>query len=311
MKLAVLVLAHKLPQQLHWLVALLQAPDVAIFVHVDAASQAITPADLAQLAAQANVHCLAQRRMVHWGNFQQIQATWDLLRAAHAHGPFDRYVLVSGQDLPLMPPEAMLAFFQNEPDTQFLEYFQLPAPDRWSGAGGLDRLELYWLDPPLDGLNRLLHGAQRRLGWRRRLDGGVFHGGANWFNLTGPCVAWLLDYVAKNTRFFEQFRHSRCADEIIVQTLVLRSPFAAQAVPEPLRFVNWTDGPEFPRTLRMADLPAILAAPRALFARKFDPAVDAEVGPAVVSAAWQRYRHHQDPPPVSARSADSGCSSRS
>ncbi len=288
MKLAFLVLAHKLPQQLHTLLTLLQDPDCEVFLHVDAASTAITAAELAQLAALPQVHCLTERRAVQWGNFQQIQATLDLLRAAHAHGPFDRYLLLSGQDLPLRPPAAMRAFFGAHPDQQFLECFQLPAPDRWSGAGGLERLELYWLDAPWHGLNRALHGTQRLLRWRRRLDGGTFHGGANWFNLTGPCVAWLLTYLADNPGFLPMFHHSRCADEILVQTLVMRSPFAAQLVAEPLRFVNWRDGPEFPRTLRLVDLPALLADGRALFARKFDPDVDAEVGAALVAAVWQR-----------------------
>lgn len=288
MKLAFLILAHKLPQQLRMLITLLQGPDVDVFVHVDATSTAITAADLAALAAQPHVHCLPERHAVQWGNFQQIQATWALLTAAHRHGPYDRYLLLSGQDLPLMPPDAMRTFFAAHAQDQFIECFQLPAPERWNG-GGLDRLQLYWLDAPLDGLNRALHATQRLLHWQRQLDGGPWHGGANWFNLTGPCVAWLLDHVAANPAFLRQFQHSRCADEILVQTLVMRSPFAAQVVPEALRFVNWLEGPEFPRTLRLVDLNALLADRRALFARKFDPNVDATIGRVLVDAVWQRH----------------------
>ncbi len=289
MKLAFLILAHKLPAQLDTLIRLLQGPDVGIFLHVDAKSTAIDSGHLARWSALPGVTVLDKPESVSWGSFAQIRATWRLLETAHARGPYDRYLLVSGQDLPLMPPDAMRAFFLQHPDAQFMECFALPAPARWNGEGGMDRVELLWLDPPLEPLNRPLHAVQRTFGFRRRLDGGPFFGGANWFNLNAPCVAWLIAWTQANPQFWRMFQHTRCADEMVVQTLVMRSPFASTCVAETLRHINWEDGPEFPRTLRSVDLPRILADQRALFARKFDPAVDAEVGRVVVNAAWLRY----------------------
>ena len=45
---------------------------------------------------------------------------------------------------------------------------------------------------------------------------------------------------------------------------------------ESLRYVNWTDGPEYPKTLRLEDYAKIMNSNK-LFARKFDETIDKEI----------------------------------
>ena len=95
-------------------------------------------------------------------------------------------------------------------------------------------------------------------------------------NLTGKCVAQVLDFVKSNPSYVKSFRYTRCADEIFFHTIIMN--YVSDITPEnnDLRYIDWRTGPEFPRTLRMEDYDRIKES-GALFARKFAPAKDATI----------------------------------
>jgi hypothetical protein len=72
------------------------------------------------------------------------------------------------------------------------------------------------------------------------------------------------------------FRRASSPDESFFQTVLVNSPLRDRLVNDDLRYVDWSEGGASPRVLTSYDLDRMLAS-HALFARKFDPAVDAEV----------------------------------
>lgn len=110
-------------------------------------------------------------------------------------------------------------------------------------------------------------------------------------------------------------RFSYMADESILQTALLDSPFSARAVSHNLRYIDWPVGQESvtywqrlgrahaagPRVLTEADLPALVAS-EAMFARKVDPHVDKALVSAwdALMAGKLQGEHPAEQPPIGA-----------
>jgi hypothetical protein len=93
--------------------------------------------------------------------------------------------------------------------------------------------------------------------------------------MPADCARYVKRFCRENPDFVTFFRRVRVPDEIFFQTLVMNSPFRDR-ITDPLRYIAWDGDSDNPRILTMADLDALMAS-SSLFARKFDPAVDAEV----------------------------------
>jgi hypothetical protein len=143
-------------------------------------------------------------------------------------------------------------------------------------------MQLYWIlnFSPRFGfffnkLNVAIHFLQNKLGLRRNKEM-KFYGGANWFILNKGAAFYVNKYLSEHPDFFKKFRYTRCADEIILQTMLVDYPAKEQVETNMLTYVDWTSGPEFPKIIRMEDL-ATLKSSHCFFARKFDEGVDKEV----------------------------------
>ena len=144
--------------------------------------------------------------------------------------------------------------------------------DRWFGR-----------DVALPGLargapRRTIRVASRRLGWTH----GPFRNGFRCFGgeatITGNrrCARHLLDFHAQQPVLARHYRTRPNVDESYLHCIVGNAP-GLVAVNDSRRYIDWDPpGAAHPKTLTVADLPRLLGS-RSHFARKFDPAVDADV----------------------------------
>lgn len=108
----------------------------------------------------------------------------------------------------------------------------------------------------------------------------MFQKGGVWFSITHALARYAVEQMP---RYRAYYRHSSCADEIWLQTLVANSPFMERRA-----YMGWDD--EMAATMRLCRLVWRGASPRTLagadyemlvtgmlFARKFDDTVDANV----------------------------------
>jgi hypothetical protein len=276
-KIAVLMMVHKNETQTNRLVNHL-ARDFDIYVHVDRRSGLRV-----NTAARVFVY---REYESYWGSYNLIMASLLLFREAWKRG-YDRYVLVSGQDLPLKPNHEIAAFFENNP-AEYIDTGKVPRLEKMPRIDG-ERLRYYYPD-----ITRRPETPPRF--FRPRADGGPFagphvffrddsrppreldydfYGGAQWINLTRACVTGMLAYLETDRRYEERFRETFAGDEVFYQTLAHLLP-GLEVVNDCLRYVDWTSGPEMPRTLRMNDYGRVMRS-ACLFARKFDEAVDGAV----------------------------------
>jgi hypothetical protein len=280
MKLAFLIAAHTHPRLLARLIQRLQSAESSLFVHIDAL------ADLAPFEVAFHDHSISGIHLVPrvrspWGSFGQVRSTLSLLNEALVKdAKAERFILISGQDYPLMKPEAMAAFLVQD----CMTYHPLPWSE-WDGNGGLDRLRRfhfslgrYSFTYPSETAprSRLAHaayaGCKLLLPRQRSLPSGItLYGGSNWWNLSRNSVVSILDYLHRNSDFVRRFRFTKSADEIFFQTVLLNAVADPSVSNDDLRYTIW-DGRrgEFPATLRVEDFEKIAASGK-LFARKMHP----------------------------------------
>lgn len=280
MRLAFLLLVHRYPEQASLLVkTLLADKDAHIYIHVDGKAKETYSHLHREFGINKQVTFTSKRYRVYWGSFNQIRATLQLINDA-AKGNHDYYSLLSGQDFPIKPLVGFKHYLQENKGSEFISHFSLPNPDVWVGNGGLDRMRLYWVDVRIPKysytfgrINGLAHRIQNALGIRRKIKIKYF-GGANWFTLSNAAIQYINTFVASNPGFVKRFKHTRCADEIVVQTILCNAPVPFNLNNNDLRYINWSTGPEYPKILRTEDYNTLVNTPDKFFARKFDTGTD-------------------------------------
>lgn len=277
-----LILLHEYRWQQKKLIEHL-SKDFDVYVHVDKRSS-VKVSDI----HRDNVHVFKKFR-VFWGHYNQIRATLFLFETASLR-KYDRYVFISGSDIPLKTNSEIQAFFDGN-NAEYLGFRALPNTD-WPGNGGLDRVDYYSVRVLSRGKTnrieamcwRLLALANdacvtplmKRWGIRRRIEGLQYYGGGNWMDLTDGCVSQIVCFIKKNKWFLKKFKHTRCADEIFFQTIICNFVKNVHLENKCLRYSDWHNCTSHPRVLCMADYPRLKGSPF-LFARKFDSVFDSDV----------------------------------
>lgn len=275
MKLAYLILAHKLPEQLTRLVNTLNNETSHFFIHIDKRAEAVYSEAQRQLAAFPNVQFVSKRYSCRWGQFSIVNATIASLEMLVKSGAdFEAVFLLSGQDYPIKHQSYIDSFLAHHPGQQFIDWFPLDQPNKWTNQGG-----------PYQAMRRVenWHFAFRskwiHLPLQRKLPNGFLpYGGSQWWTLTRDCVEWIVDFVTNNPEFLHFFRYTFIPDELFFQTLLLNSPFRKEVVNDGLRYVDFSRAnPTPPAVLLKQDFEFLRNGTDALFARKFDMNRDSEI----------------------------------
>ncbi|WP_332854341.1 beta-1,6-N-acetylglucosaminyltransferase [Duganella sp. S19_KUP01_CR8] len=295
MKIAYLILAHDQPAQFGRLLAALDAPGVSCFVHIDGKSD---EQPFRAAAGALAPRFVGERVRVNWGGYSQVEAMLRLLRLAHAHGPHDYYLFLSGRDYPLRDNQQIHGYLSQHQGQSFMNFY--PLVDGTDFVAKVRNYCYYDLYAHLPGrwlrrvANRLVRTVSAWLPERRFIDGMTPYRGSTSWCLTQPVVDYLIGYIDSpaSAPYVAFFRSVNCADEIFFQTLVLNSPLRhtlrnyeadvlrrrpGEMVNEnkvSLHYIDWTPGRGDPAILDERDWPALQQTDK-LFARKFDAAVSA------------------------------------
>ncbi|MFR3601695.1 MAG: beta-1,6-N-acetylglucosaminyltransferase [Faecalibacterium sp.] len=120
-KQAYLIEAHKCDEMLLTLLRMLDVPWNDIFIHMDSKNTDYQPETVECRMKYAKVFH-AKRHSVVWGGVSQVKVELVLLKTAVAHGPYQHYHLISGVDLPIQTQEDIRAFFEANPDVEFVHF---------------------------------------------------------------------------------------------------------------------------------------------------------------------------------------------
>lgn len=287
-KHAYLIMAYNHVDLLNQLLGVLDDPRNEIFLHIDAT----TPDSYMQAIRQdlkfSAIH-YSPRVNVNWGGFSQIRAELSVLGTAVATGHYDYYHLISGADLPIKTQDELHAFFDANQGKEFIQ-FQQPT----ISAEKLSRVKTNFYFQEKDVrhnkfyamLQRVLTKLQRMVGVDRIKNTALeFQMGSNWFSVTDDLARTIM---AQADKLIPYFRHTQCADELFVQTIVVNSEYKQRLYHAAfddsklgnMRFIEWVN--HAPRDLIAEDFDALKNSPL-LFARKFNPDTDNQIVKQVLS----------------------------
>lgn len=276
MKHGFLISAYKNGKTISEQINLLDSSDSYFYIHIDKKSPLFEDEAIQNLKTKENVIFLADRIKVYWGGFSHLQAIIYLIREALKNKELHYLHLMSDSCCPIKSRNEIFDFFENNSGKEFIEFIQLPSPN-WAG-GGLNRITQYHLHDFINLKSKLKRRIekyfvklQQLVGIKRTLPTNftTFYGGCTWWTLSRNFLDYAINYIDNNPGFYKRFKHSFCAEEILIHTLLLNSPFRENVVNDNLRYIDWENrNGNRPANLDETDLPILLNSEK-LFARKF------------------------------------------
>ncbi|AFY35649.1 beta-1,6-N-acetylglucosaminyltransferase [Calothrix sp. PCC 7507] len=275
MKIAYLMLAHKLPEQLARLVNALNNEESHFFIHLDARATTLLEESKKCLSSFENVHFVPKRYKCRWGQFSIVRGTISCLETLVTSGiEFDYVFLLSGQDYPIKSISHIESFLEKNRGKQFINCFSLEEENEWSDH-----------PPPFEPISRAkdLHLFFRsrviHLPIRRKFPNNFSpYGGSQWWTLSRDCINWMTKFMRDNPGFVNYFKYTFIPDELFFHSMIMNSPFKEDIIDNSLRYVDFTRAnPTRPAVLGVEDFEFLQNGTSALFARKFDISRDSKI----------------------------------
>jgi hypothetical protein len=213
------------------------------------------------------------RIQVNWGGYSQIRAEFLLLEHALS-GKYDYYHYLQGSDFPIKNKSAIDGFFSKNSGMEFIQF----APEnyefaKWKCAYKHILIEnRFYRNSVL--FKAISHGfveIQKCL--RRRNDVDCLYHGSALFSITHEFASYV---VSHEDDIRQRYRKCLAADEVFLQTLIMKSPFKDnvyhfESDDGNARYIDWKHrNGSSPKTLDMDDFDILMALPEQYcFARKF------------------------------------------
>ncbi len=282
MLIAHIFMVHKSPAQLEQVIKAMVHPDFDFYIHVDKKAD-IRPFDY--LGDIKQVYFIADRTVCNWGGFSLVKAIMKCIDQVQASGiKYDFVNLLSAQDLPIKSTSNIHSFFSKNISKSFLSFDENHDTLWWKNAG-TRYSQYHFTDNKFTGvflLQRLLNYAMPK----RKILGSfpTIYGGSKstWWTITSEAAFYLSNYFKVNPKLERSLRYTWGCDEIIIATILMNSPYKDNIVNENYRYIIFSGDDGHPDFLTTADFEKITQS-KMLFARKFDPKVDAEVIDKIIS----------------------------
>lgn len=220
-----------------------------------------------------------------WATMGQVQSTLNAMRAiVNSKEPFEMVNFLSGQDYPIKSNKEIDAFFETSEYSIFLDYFPLPDYNKWEKGGGMWRVNKYFFG--MEEYNLFFSRAVNLISTylpflRRKYPVGMqAYLGSAWFSMDMNAIRYVLQYVETHPKYVAYQNYGFSPDELFYIMILVNSPdkeIVKKIQNDNKRFIKWkswsTSNPEI---LTTKDFDEICNS-KALFARKFEPAVDSKI----------------------------------
>jgi len=275
MKLAHLIMAYKNPQQIERMIRSLAHPSFDFYIHLD---KKIDLSEFDYLKRLDNVFFIQDRVLCNWGGYSFVNAIFSSLKEVLAAEEDYSYInLMSGQDYPIKPVDDIYNFFLLNPNKCFISYEEDPQSLWWKHA--ISRCEEYhFTDANFKG-KYMLQSLINKLLPKRAFPLAIpFYGSSDssWWAIPPDCARYIVDFMASNKSLQRFMAYTWGADEFLIATLIMNSPFKDQVVNDNLRYITWSNGIANPRVLMKDDL-APMKLSEKFIARKFDATIDEKI----------------------------------
>nr|WP_232474443.1 beta-1,6-N-acetylglucosaminyltransferase [Brachyspira pilosicoli] len=211
-KNCILILAHKNHNQIMRLINHLKT-DFDLYVHIDKRNKL-------NIKSFDNVNVYKKFKTYH-GGVSLVIATLFLIEEAYKNN-YDRYIFISGQDVPLKTNKEIINFFDANKNKEYISYESINNSEAMYKEMSF-RLNSYNFGK----LYRLIfHRNIRELLSnfpliKRTTPKNIYYG-SQWWNLTNNAIKYILDYTKQNPNFLKRFNYTWGSDEFYFQSILLK-----------------------------------------------------------------------------------------
>ena len=241
--------------------------DFDLYVHIDKRNKL-------NIKSFDNVNVYKKFKTYH-GGVSLVIATLFLIEEAYKNN-YDRYIFISGQDVPLKTNKEIINFFDTNKNKEYISYESINNSEAMYKEMSF-RLNSYNFGK----LYRLIfHRNIRELLSnfpliKRTTPKNIYYG-SQWWNLTNNAIKYILDYTKQNPNFLKRFNYTWGSDEFYFQSILLNSEFKNNCINDNLRYLIWGVGT--PINFQMKDYENIKNnINNNIFARKFDENFDNDI----------------------------------
>lgn len=248
MNIAFLISVYKDPAQLKRLINALQGDGSHFFIHVD---KKVDISSFLQIcpefhADNQSLTYLEKRFPVYWGGFSQVQYQFAMLDAAiKSNTTFDRFVIITGQDFPLIPRLKIFEDFLSNNKKEYITGYNLSNSSEKSpkpNTKQLENIQIYHffrdLYPLPHKIVNVFSGISRRLmkilPIRKKpyfkINGKKWdiYKSSSYMAITGECAKYIHQQM-QNKKIINYFKWSYVPEELFIPTILFNSVFAPNA----------------------------------------------------------------------------------
>lgn len=280
-KQAIMIIAHNNIWTLERLIKMLDSEYFDIYIHIDKKSKINDLQYIKNIVKKSKIF-VYKKINVRWADYSQIRCELFLLNEAKKNNNYSYYHLISGADMPLKNAKEIYDFFEKHNGKEFVHFNSSSFP-----IYKYNWLRYYWFFRKFSRKSKILYmldylsvKLQKILHVNRlKKNNLTFMTGANWFSITNK----FCDYILMNENNLKKiYKHTRCSDEIFLQTLLYNSHFKDNLYYSNfddnyiacMRCIDWKRGN--PYVFRTADYYSLINS-EYMFARKFDEKTDKNI----------------------------------
>ncbi|WP_222166369.1 beta-1,6-N-acetylglucosaminyltransferase [Edaphocola aurantiacus] len=266
-KIAYLIMVHRLSKQFRRLFSAIYHPDNIYLINIDKKADRLTKQQIWSFINKfPGIHILENQTVV-WGGYSMVQAELSGMQyLLKLEQKWDYFINLSGQDYPLKSQRIISDFLAANKGKSFLKF----ANQAQTRPETLNRIENYFSEE--DGaISDETHK-------RDYMEGITPYIGGQWMILTRECCTFLC-HNKEVDKFRDYYKNTLIPDESFFQTVLMNSSFSGQLINDDKRAIIWIPDGTIklrPKTYTTADI-SFLKQGQNLFARKFDDNIDDHV----------------------------------
>jgi hypothetical protein len=273
MKIAILVMAHRLPEQVRALCDRLLHRDIDVYLHID---KKVDESIYIGKGLNSNINYIKNRTDIQWGCFSIVESIITCYQEIQSKLKYDYICNISGQDLPIKSMDQLIEFIKNHKGKEFIEQVPFTIENEW-WKENKRRVQSYsFINLNFIGKFRIERIVNLIFPNRPPPRNICFSGNSGWFCLSNNAISFIVDTYKKNRRLTNFFRFVWGADEIYFSTVLYNSPFKDKLIGN-LLHTEWLPSDKLhPKVFTSEDKTQLERSNR-FFARKFDITIDKEI----------------------------------
>ena len=273
MKLAILIMAHRLPKQVALLCNCLLHNDIDIYIHID---KKIDDSSFKSLINTPNTFFIHNRTSTEWGAFSIVDTIINCYVEIMDRYKYDYICNISGQDFPIKTMTQLIHNVKEKYGCEFIENIPFSNENEWWKENAR-RVQTYsFINLNFIGKYRIEKVINFIMPKRKAPKNILFSGNSGWFCLSCKAISFLITTFKQDKKLTKFFQYVWGADEIYFSTVLYNSSFR-KSMAGNLLFTEWLSEDKLhPKVFTTQDKMQLQLSNK-FFARKFDYTIDKEM----------------------------------